>query len=128
MTTFEMMNRSRTLDITISEVERDNNARMLVHIDLEKQVALEMMIAVTMLIYAVRLALQSPECVTIHNQCLNIELVSPVYFGNGVVCPKLSDRQIGIGTTMRTCLEIYATHNEFEGALLFKLQRYFVSQ
>jgi hypothetical protein len=36
MTTFEIMNNDRTLDITISEVERDNNTRMPVRIDLEK--------------------------------------------------------------------------------------------
>jgi hypothetical protein len=36
MTTFEIMNENRILNITISEVERDNNTRMPVHIDLKK--------------------------------------------------------------------------------------------
>jgi hypothetical protein len=36
MTTFEIMNRSHILDITITEVERDNNTRMPAHIDLER--------------------------------------------------------------------------------------------
>jgi hypothetical protein len=81
-----------------------------------------------MLMHIISLDIQLPSCVTIHNQCLNIELVSPVYFGNGVVCSKLSDQQISIGTAMRACFEINITQDEFEGALLFKLQRYSDSQ
>jgi hypothetical protein len=36
MTAFEIIDEDHTLDITISEVERDNNTRMPVHIDLER--------------------------------------------------------------------------------------------
>jgi hypothetical protein len=36
VTTFKIMHEDRTLDITISEVKRDNNARMPTHIDLKK--------------------------------------------------------------------------------------------
>jgi hypothetical protein len=36
MTTFKMMNRDYILDITISEVEKDNDTRMPVHINLER--------------------------------------------------------------------------------------------
>jgi hypothetical protein len=36
MTTFEIMNRSRILNITISEVERDSDTRMLAYIDLKR--------------------------------------------------------------------------------------------
>jgi hypothetical protein len=82
------------------------------------------MIAVMMLMHTVSLKLQLPACVTVHNGCLNIELVSPVYFGNGAVCPKLSDQRIGIGTETYASFEIYATQDEFEGALLYELQRY----
>jgi hypothetical protein len=77
-----------------------------------------------MLIYTVSLSLQLPSCVTIHNQCSNIELVSPVYFGNGAVCPKLSGQQIEIGAKMTVHFEINTAQNDFEGALLFKLRRY----
>jgi hypothetical protein len=84
----------------------------------------EIMIAVIMLMYTVSLELQLPACVTIHNQCSNTELVSPVYFGNGSVCPKLSGQQIDISTKMNACFEINAAQDDFEGALLFKLQRY----
>jgi hypothetical protein len=82
-----------------------------------------MMIAV-ILIYTVSLAFQMSSCVTIQNQCSNINLVSPVYFGNGVVCPKIFGQQIDISTKMNAIFEINATQDDFEGALLFKLQRY----
>jgi leucyl aminopeptidase (aminopeptidase T) len=85
---------------------------------------LEMMIVVTMLIYTVSLDLQLPVCITIHNQCSNIELVKLVYFSNGAVCPQLSSQQIDIDTKTRASFEIDATQDEFEGALLYKLQRY----
>jgi hypothetical protein len=77
-----------------------------------------------MLMHIISLDIQLPSCVTIHNQCLNIELVSPVYFGNGAVCPKLSDQQIDISTEMKARFEINTIQDEFEGALLFKLQRH----
>jgi hypothetical protein len=80
-----------------------------------------------MLTYTISLNLQLPALVTIHNQCSNIELVSPVYFGNGAVCPKLFDQQIAIDTEIRTSFEIYATQDGFEGALLYKLQKHVVS-
>jgi hypothetical protein len=86
-------------------------------------VVLEMAIAVTMLIYTVSLEFQLPTSVIIHNQCLNTELISPIYFGNGTVCPKLSGQQIDINTAMKIRFEICAIQNEFKGALLYKLQR-----
>jgi hypothetical protein len=66
-------------------------------------VILEMMIAIITLMYVISLALQLPACITVQNQCLNAKLLSPVYFGNCVVCPKLFGQQIeiGIGTSAR---------------------------
>jgi hypothetical protein len=128
MISFKVMNGGQLLNVTISEVDRDNVMRTPVHIDSERCVALGMMIAVIMLIYAISLSLQLPSCMNIFNLCSNTELVSPVYFGNGAVCSKLSGQQIDIGTKMRAYFEIKATQDEFEGALLFKLQRYSNSQ
>jgi hypothetical protein len=82
------------------------------------------MIIVIMLIYVVSLDLQLPSCITIHNQCLNTKLVSPVYFGNGTVCSKLSGQEINIDAAMKACFEINATQDVFEGALLYRLQKY----
>jgi hypothetical protein len=86
------------------------------------------MIIVAMLIYTVSLEFRLPSRVTVHNQCSNTELVSPVYFSNGAVCPKISDQQIDIGTAMNASFEINIVQNDFEGALLYKLQMYFDSQ
>jgi hypothetical protein len=83
-----------------------------------------------MLIYTVSLELQLPPCMIIHphmiihNQCSKINLVSPIYFGNGAVCPKLSDQQIDVNAKTRVCFEINATQDDFGGALLYELQRY----
>jgi hypothetical protein len=76
-----------------------------------------------MLTHTVSLKLQLPACLTIHNQSPDIKLVSPVYFCNGAVCPKLTKQQIDISTKIRVCFEINAIRNDFEGALLYKLQR-----
>jgi hypothetical protein len=77
-----------------------------------------------LLIYTVSLDLELSSCVTIHNQCSNIKLVSPVYFCNGTVYIKLSSRQIDIGTTTKIRFENDAAQDEFEGALIYKLQGY----
>jgi hypothetical protein len=68
--------------------------------------------------------LQLSSCINVLNLCSNAKLASPIFFGDGVVCPKLSDSRIDIGTKTSTSFEINATEDEFEGALLFKLQRY----
>jgi hypothetical protein len=126
-TTFKIMNGGHLLDITLSEVESDNCARMPANINLERQVVLEIMIAI-MLTHTISFIIQLPACVTIHNQCPNTKLVLPVYFGHDVVCPKLSNQQIVIGTAMKASFEINTTQCDFEGALLFRLQRYFNRQ
>jgi hypothetical protein len=83
-----------------------------------------MILVVTVLIYTVSLEFQLPACIVIHNHCLNTKLVSPVYFSNGALCPKLFDQQIDIGTEVRACFKIDAIKNRFESALLFKLKRH----
>jgi hypothetical protein len=86
-----------------------------------------MITVISILMYIISLEVQLPSCVTIYNQCTNIELVSPVYFCNGAVCSKLSNQQIDIGTEMDASFEIYATQDDFDGALLYKLQKYIES-
>jgi hypothetical protein len=71
----------------------------------------------------ISLEFQSPTSIIIHNQCLSIELISTVYFSNGAVCPKLSDQLLDVKTAMKILFEINTTQDEFEGALLYKLQR-----
>jgi hypothetical protein len=74
--------------------------------------------------YIISLDLQLLLCVTIYNQCSNTKLASPVYFGNGISFPTPPNQQIDTNTKMRVYFEINATQDNFEGALLFKLQRY----
>jgi hypothetical protein len=124
MTTFKVMYEDRILNIIISETEIDNSTRMPVLIDPERWVVPEMMIIVTMLIYAVSLKFQLSVCLTIHNQCSNTKLVSPVYFGDGVVGPKSSNQQMDIDTKMEASFEIDTIQDKFEGALLYELWRY----
>jgi hypothetical protein len=62
--------------------------------------------------------------VTIHNQCSNIRLISPVYFSNDARCSKLSGQQIVIDTKMNASFEIDVNQDDFEGVLLYKLQKY----
>jgi hypothetical protein len=76
-------------------------------------------------IYIVSFNLQLPSCVTIHNQCPNVKLASPVYFSNGAISPKLFNQQIDIDTAMRACFEIDTIN--FECVLLFKLKRHIES-
>jgi hypothetical protein len=82
------------------------------------------MITIIMLIYPVSLVLQLSPYANILNLTPNTKLVSPVFFGNGLVFPKLFGQQIEIGDKMNASFEINATQNDFEGALLLKLQRY----
>jgi hypothetical protein len=77
-----------------------------------------------MLIYAVSLAFQLPAYMIIHNQCLNIELVSSIYFSNDVICHDRSGQKIDIGAKIRTSLEIDTIKDKFEGVLLFRLKRH----
>jgi hypothetical protein len=87
-----------------------------------------MMMIASMLILIVGLRLQLPSYVTIHNRCSNTKLVSPVYFSNDAVCPKLFSQQANIGTEMKASFEVNTTRVDFESALLFKLQRYYDNQ
>jgi hypothetical protein len=87
-----------------------------------------MLRVVTMLTYVISLELQLSSRIIIYNQCTKVELVSPVHFSKGAVCPKISGQQIDIGAKMNVIYEINVIQDEFEGALLYKLQRYSDSQ
>jgi hypothetical protein len=86
------------------------------------------MMVINILIYAIRLAPLLPSYVIIYNQCPNIKLALSAYFGNGIVYPELSGQQVDISTTTKASFEINITQEDFEGALLFRLQRYSNSQ
>jgi hypothetical protein len=60
--------------------------------------------------------------ITIHNQCPDLELTSPVYYNYGTPCHVYPSRQTDIGTTMKASFGI-AKPKDIRGALLYKLQR-----
>jgi hypothetical protein len=68
--------------------------------------------------------IQSYQKLMIHNQCSNIKLTSPVYFCNGAACSELSDQRVDIDARISASFEINTIQDDFEGALLFRLQRY----
>jgi hypothetical protein len=82
------------------------------------------MIVVAMLIHIVSFEFRLPPCANVFSLCSDIKLALPIYFGNGIVCPKLTSKQIDIETKMNASFEVNAIQDDFEGALLFKLQRY----
>jgi hypothetical protein len=59
----------------------------------------------------------------IHNQCSDIELVSPLYYSNGAECHLPSDQRIDAGSTMQTYLIIDLLQSEFICALMYRLER-----
>jgi hypothetical protein len=81
-----------------------------------------------MLMHAVSLDLQLPAYLTIHNRCSSTKLISPVYFGSGAIHSKPFDQQMELETEMNASFEINAVQDDFEGALLFKLQSHPDSQ
>jgi hypothetical protein len=109
------------LDITISEGIRIDNMEEPMKIDLKRLVLLLLMLS--MLIYAVRLTIQPSFKLNIHNQYLNIDLVSPVYITDALECHRAPSHKVCAGDIMRSSFIIYDSHHESSGALICKLQR-----
>jgi hypothetical protein len=60
--------------------------------------------------------------IAIHNQCSGLELTSPVYSSTGI--PYVSpSQQIDSGTTMKASFRTAFKHGDFNGVLLYKIQR-----
>jgi hypothetical protein len=58
----------------------------------------------------------------IHNQCSNIELVSPLYYSDGTECHLSPDQRVYAGSTMQTYLMVDLFQNEFICALMYRLK------
>jgi hypothetical protein len=75
------------------------------------------------LIYALSLWIRPSFKLNIHNQCVNIDLVSPVYVtSDGLECHRAPDHKVCAGHTMRSSF-IIKPDNASYGALICKLQR-----
>jgi hypothetical protein len=61
--------------------------------------------------------------INIHNLYPDVELISPVYCGNGVTCHTPSSRQTDTGTIVEASFGIDFRQKDIKAALLYKLQR-----
>jgi hypothetical protein len=59
----------------------------------------------------------------VHNQCPDIELISPVYASNGATCYLSSDQRADVGSKMQADFSIHPGHKEAIGILMYKLER-----
>jgi hypothetical protein len=75
------------------------------------------------LICIVSLALHSPVSLNIHNQCKNINLISPVCFMHGGRWNEVLDQEIDVNVVMKNHIEFDAEQDILEGALVYKVQK-----
>jgi hypothetical protein len=110
------------LDIFISEGIGEYDMNKPMKIDPKRLVlSLSMLI---MLIYSVRLYTKPYVKLNIHNQCLNIDLVSPIYTaGDGLECHRAPDYKVYARDTMRSAFIINKSDDGPYGVLIYKLQR-----
>jgi hypothetical protein len=110
------------LDIVISEGTRKYVMFKPIKIDPERLVlSLSMLIILT---YTVSLSIRSLVKLNIHDQCLNVGLVSPIYItGNGLECHKPPAYRVYAGETMRSGFIINKSDDMFYGVLIYRLQR-----
>jgi hypothetical protein len=61
--------------------------------------------------------------VLVHNQCSDLELVSPAYFGYNAIWHMPPDQKVDANTVARAGFGRDITKDEFASALIYKLQR-----
>jgi hypothetical protein len=109
------------LDIVISEGNREDDTEDPIKIDLKRLVLSSPMSI--MLIYVVRLTIRPSFKLNIHNQCLNVDLVSPTYItGEEFECHKPPNYNVCAENIMKSAF-IIKWDNESYGALMYRLQR-----
>jgi hypothetical protein len=110
------------LDIVLSEGTVDYKTKKPIRINPKRSVLLLSMLLV--LTYAVRIYIKPSIKLNIHNQCLDVDLVSPTYIIHGWLdCHKPFDYKVCAGDTMRSGFTIYNPENEPNGILIYGLQR-----
>jgi hypothetical protein len=108
-------------DITISEGVWERNMLKPMKINPKRLVlSLSMLIV---LMYAVRFRARFPLKLNIHNQCLNVDLVSPIYFTRcDLECYRPPDYKVCAGDITRSGF-ISRKGKEFYGILIYRIQR-----
>jgi hypothetical protein len=109
------------LDIIISEGIRGYDVLRPIGFDPRRLVpSLPMFIVLT---YNARLVIPPSFKLNIHNQCLNVDLVSPTYIiDNGLECHRLPDYKVYAGDTIRSGF-IIKSNDVSAGFLIYKIQR-----
>jgi hypothetical protein len=109
------------LDIIISKGTGKYNMENPIQIDLKRLVlSLSMLIV---LIYTIRLDIWPSVKLNIYNQCLDVDLVSPIYITSyRSECHRLPDYKVRAGDTMRSSF-IIKSDNWSYGTLIYRLQR-----
>jgi hypothetical protein len=110
------------LDIVISDGIWEYDMEEPIEIDPERLVLSLLMLIVLM--YVVRLYVQPALKLIIHNQCSNIDLVSPKYVANGrLECHKPPNSKVCAGETMRSGFIIGKPKSASRSVLIYRLQR-----
>jgi hypothetical protein len=108
------------LDIIISEVVREYFMEVPMKIDPKRLVLSSSML--TVLIYTISLSMQPTFKLVIHNQCLNVDLVSPVYVtSDGLECHRPPTYKVYTEDIMRSAF-INNLSNASYGVLIYELQ------
>jgi hypothetical protein len=109
------------LDIILSEGTGKYVMKEPLKIDIKRSVLLFSMLIV--LTYVLSLPIPPSVKLNIHNQCLNVDLVSPTYITDSwLECHRPPNYKVCAGDTMRSSFIIKPNH-ELYGALIYKLQR-----
>jgi hypothetical protein len=110
------------LDITISEETGSYNVERPIEVD-PKRLVLSLSMTIV-LMYAVSIRIQPTFKLNIHNRCLSVDLVSPVYITNNMLeCYRPPNPKVCVGSVMGSCFTVLSRKTESHGALIYRLQR-----
>jgi hypothetical protein len=110
------------LDIIISKGTKKYNMKKPMKIDPNRLVLSLSML--TILMYVVSISASLSVKLNIHNQCLNVDLVSPTYFtGYDLKCHRPPDYKACAGETMRSAFMVCDSQDGSPGVLICELQK-----
>jgi hypothetical protein len=109
-------------NIVISEETRKYNVKDPIPIDPKRLVLSLLMLIVLM--YTVRLPIPRSVKLNIHNQCLNVDLISPAYAtSDGLECHRAPAYKVCAGDIMKSAFIINKSNHVSYGVLIYRLQR-----
>jgi hypothetical protein len=110
------------LDIIIFKGARKDDMKLPIKID-PKRLVLLLLSMLIVLMYTVSLAIRQSFKLDIHNQCLNVDLVSPTYTTDDELeCYRPPNYKVCVGDIMRSGFIIKWKRKSY-GALIYRLQK-----